>query len=142
MPSLRENRVSRFLTPINSMSSRGAFVVRSGLTAVHVSPRSGDRNTLLAAAYNTFASCGDWTSGVSQFHLYAGSPCGATGLMDTVSPVTRSTRTMLPSCDSLNATRYSAGSCSTTNPSPPWSVAQWWFDIPAVPRTALGPHQL
>ena len=87
-----------------------------------------------------FGSCGDMTSGVSQFHRTGGSPGCACGRIDTVSPVTRSMRTMLPSCDSLYATRKSVGSCSATNPSPPCIVCHWKFAMPADPRTALGPH--
>ena len=89
-----------------------------------------------------FGSCGDITSGVSQFQRIGGSPALACGRIDIVSPVTRSMRTMLPSCDSLYAMRKSVGSCSATNPSPPCIVCQVKPAMPAVPRTALGPHQL
>ena len=52
-----------------------------------------------------FGSLGDMTSGVSQFQRSAGSPGFACGRIEIVSPVTRSIRTMLPSCDSLYAMR-------------------------------------
>ena len=50
MPSLREIWMSRFFTPIVTMSSRFAPLVRSPLIAMNVSPRSIDLNTLLAGA--------------------------------------------------------------------------------------------
>jgi hypothetical protein len=49
----------------------------------------------------TFGSCADMTSGVSQCQRYGCSPGAGCGLIEIVSPVTRSTRDMLPSCDSL-----------------------------------------
>lgn len=101
MPSLREKRISLPLTPMVTISSRFCPSVRSSLTAVHDSPRSVDRNTLLAAAYMIFGSCGESMIGVSQCQRSGGSPGPGCGRMPIVSPVTRSTRMMLPSCDSL-----------------------------------------
>ena len=101
MPSFFAMLTSFPLTPIVATSSRSAPLVRSGLIAVHDSPRSGDRNTLFAAAYTIFGSCGDSTSGVSQCHRSAGSFGPGNGRMLIDSLVTRSTRTMLPSCVSL-----------------------------------------
>ena len=66
MPSLREIAMSLPFSPIVTMLSRFSFFVRSGLIAVHESPRSVLRNTRLAAANSTPGSFGDSISGVSQ----------------------------------------------------------------------------
>src|SRR6185437_9182676 len=47
-PSSFEMRISLPFTPIVTMSSRLAPVVRSGLIAVHVRPRSAERKTFCA----------------------------------------------------------------------------------------------
>jgi hypothetical protein len=105
MPSSLAIRMSLPFRPIVTMSSRLALLVRSVPAVSQFKPRLADRNTLLAAAKMTFGSCGDMTSGVSQFQRSAGSPAFGSGRIEMVSPVTRSMRTMLPSCDSLYAMR-------------------------------------
>ena len=94
------------LRPIVTILSRVSFFVRSGLIAVHESPRSVLRNTRLAAASSTPGSFGDSISGVSQLNRYASPAVAFTtvcvvGRIDLDSPVTLLRRTMFPSCDSV-----------------------------------------
>src|SRR6185437_5430243 len=70
MPSSLAMRISLPFTPVVTICSRSASVVRSGLTAVHESPRSVERNTWLPAMYSTPASFGENTIGVSQLNRY------------------------------------------------------------------------
>src|SRR3954454_21461420 len=106
IPSFREIAGSRLRTPIVTISSRFAFVVRSGLITVQESPRSVDLKTLLPAARSVPGSFGEKRSGVSQLKRYASPAAGAgvtlpaAGRMVLTSPVTLFRRIMLPSCDS------------------------------------------
>src|SRR5262245_54107291 len=100
MPSFLEIVMSLPFTPIVTISSRLALVVRSPPTASHVCPLFDERNTRLPDANKMLGLCMDSTRGVSQLNRMGASPGAAIGRIDTVSPVTRSTRTMLPSCDS------------------------------------------
>src|ERR1700704_537964 len=84
MPSSLEMRMSLPLTPIVTMSSRLALVVRSAPTVSQFNPRLDERNTLLPAAKMIFGSCGDITSGVSQFQRIGGSPALACGRIEIV----------------------------------------------------------
>ncbi len=67
MPSFAAIRTSLLRTPMIICAARSGFVVRSGLIAVHESPRSVDLNTLLPATISTFGSLMDHCSGVSQW---------------------------------------------------------------------------
>src|ERR1051326_4356696 len=87
-------------TPISGSVSRSVFVVRSGLIAFHEWPRSGDLKTRLAATKMVAGLCGEMTTGVFQFQRYGFSPSGVIGLMVLRSLVVKSTRLILPSCDS------------------------------------------
>ena len=116
--------ISLPLSPIVTMLSRLAFCVRSGEMASHESPRSRERNTLLAAASSTPGSLGESMSGVSQWKRYASRGAAfvtfcAVGRICRDSPVTLLRRTMLPSCDSVYTMRESRRSGMATKPSPP-----------------------
>src|SRR5687768_6024477 len=107
MPSLREMFTALPRTPIVTMVSRFAFVVRSGLIAVHESPRSVDRKTRFAAASRMPGSFGDRIIGVSQLNRNV-SPCAGAGVVFAAvgrmlfdSPVILLRRIMFPSCDSV-----------------------------------------
>src|ERR1043166_7874511 len=108
-PSSRDKRMSLPFTPIVTMVSRLAFVVRSGLTAVHESPRSLETNTLFAATISVPGSIGEMIIGVSQCQRYVSPFAGAgetlllagAGRIGFDSPVTLLRRMMLPSCVSL-----------------------------------------
>jgi hypothetical protein len=96
-------------TPIVTMVSRLALVVRSGLMTAHESPRSFDTNTLFAATMSVPTSIGEMIIGVSQCQRYVSPLAGAgdtlllaaAGRMLFDSPVTLLRRMMLPSCVSL-----------------------------------------
>ena len=106
MPSSFEIRMSLPLSPIVTMSLRTALAVRSGLIAVHESPRSVLLNTRLAPTSSVPLSFGENISGVSQWKRYA-SPAVAfvtfckVGRMLFDSPSNLSLRVRLPSCDSV-----------------------------------------
>ena len=55
------------LADLRTDVSRLAFVVRSGETTVHESPRSVERNTLLPATYSVPGSCGESIIGASHW---------------------------------------------------------------------------
>src|SRR5262245_60168657 len=105
-PSLREMLISLLRTPMVTISLRFALLVRSGLMAVQLSPRSVERNTRFAATSSMAGAFGDSLMGVSQLKRYA-SPAvalvtlAAVGRMLFDSPVTLSRRIMLPPCDSV-----------------------------------------
>src|SRR3990172_10850654 len=101
VPSLRAMVMSLFLTPIVTIWLRSAAWVRWALIGTNDRPRSVDLKTRLAATKSVFASCGEKTIGVSQFQRYDSLSASGCGRIEIVSPVIRSTRTMLPFCDSL-----------------------------------------
>src|ERR1051325_10605812 len=107
MPSLREMPFGSLpRTPIVTMVSRLALLVRSGLITVHESPRSVDLNTRFAATSRMPGSLGEKIIGVSQWKRYvspaagAGVTLAAEGRMFFDSPVFLFLRVMFPSCDS------------------------------------------
>ena len=147
MPSFRAMVMSFPATPMVTMVSRTALVVRSGEIASHESPRSRLRKTRLAATSSTPGSCAERMSGVSQWKRNASPRAAlvtfcAVGRMDRDSPVTTLRRIRLPSCDSVYTMRLSRRSGSATKPSPPRIWNQSWLKIPRLIREALGPHQL
>src|SRR5262245_34822978 len=79
MSSLRAVVVSAVFGPIVTMSLRVAFVVRSGLIAVQVSPRFVDLNTRFAPTSSTPGSFGERIIGVSHWKRKAGSSFGGVG---------------------------------------------------------------
>ncbi len=83
-----------------------SFRVRSGLMAVQCSPPSVVLNTTLAPRYTVFASRGDTAMGdvqLKRYFKFAGFislTLDRSGRMERVRPVLRSTRVMLPFCES------------------------------------------
>src|SRR2546423_5857386 len=97
MPSFFAIAISLPFTPIVTTSSRFVLVVRSPPTDSHVWPWFDERKTRLEPANSTAELCGERMNGVSQFQRYGCSPGGATGRIDTVSPVTLTARNQFPS---------------------------------------------
>src|SRR5687767_4687643 len=79
MPSFREMLIALPRSPIVTMVSRSALVVRSGLMTCHESPRSVERNTLFAATSSVPGSFGDRIIGLSQLNRKL-SPAGGAGV--------------------------------------------------------------
>src|SRR5256885_1424769 len=102
--------------------------VRSGLIAAQCSPPSVVLNTTLPPNRTTFASLGETSIGVVQLKRYCRSAgflsCTPEryGRMERVTPVFRSTRVTLRSCDSTKSTLVSLGAGTAYSPSPPATV--------------------
>src|SRR6266702_5083493 len=105
-----------------------SFRVRSGLIAVQCSPPSVVLKTTFPPKYTTFASVGDTAIGDVQLNRYFRSAGFISltpdryGRTERVIPVLKSTRVMLPFCESTYRIVESLGAGTAYSPSPPATV--------------------